>query len=42
MVRDGSPYWGGGPWYYINRKEEIVRRVRPDDESGPGYGREGP
>ncbi len=42
MVRDGFPYWSGGAWYYINRKGEIVRRVRLDDESGPGYGKEAP
>ncbi len=37
----GLANWKGGAWYYINRQGEIVRRVRRDDERGPGYGIEG-
>lgn len=38
---DGGAEWGGGAWYYVNRKGEIVRRVRNDDEGeGCGYGTE--
>ena len=37
MVDDSDSYWEDGAWYYINRKGEIVRRIRNDDESGPPY-----
>jgi hypothetical protein len=38
---DGGAEWMGGAWYYVNRKGEIVRKVRSDDAGqGCGYGRE--
>jgi DNA-binding transcriptional regulator/RsmH inhibitor MraZ len=37
---DAGVYWKGGTWFYINKKGEIVRRVRADDEEGPRLGGE--
>ncbi len=36
VTYDGPAFWEGGAWYYINRKGEMVRRVRLDSGRCPG------
>jgi len=32
--------WFFGTWFYMNENGDLIRRIRHDNESGPGYGME--
>lgn len=37
---DGPAYWGGGAWYYIDRKGVVISLCRRDSDFGVPYGKE--